>query len=392
MTGEELWALLPDTDAVIMRSLIFAEVQRIRTGNDPGARTLRSLWYSLAKPTLSRMGILDKKTSGGNPVDWPKLLSDHTADLVRDGVTTYQELRIIDGSRQRRPAASVTQTVAAVDLVGAHYPWLIIFTEKNTIWNVVANLARLYGVTAISGSGNPSLACTENVLDAIIEHRAYEARHPIGLLSFTDHDPDGHNIAKAQANQLQDLIGDYCSVYHRRLGLDPDQLSPADRAQNAYTPPGGPKFRKWYRETGGVDGRPLGLELDALSLRRVRRMFAEGIEEWIDISKRQSDLARAFVDLLAWEVLRSELELDDKLTAIMEAAKSGDVWRKLTTTAIPADLFKQAAIEGWDSVDPTATEWEGEPLFDCEDAVRDAMRKALDNKRPNTPPGARRGA
>jgi hypothetical protein len=377
MTGEELWALLPDTDAVIMRSLIFAEVQSIRDGNDPGPRTLRSLWYSLVKPALSRMGILDEKTEGGNDKGWADKLSVYMADLVRDGVTTYQELNIIDGSRQRRPAASVTQTVAAVDLVGAHYPWLIIFTEKDTIWDVVQRLARLYGVTAISGSGNPSLACTENVLDAIMGHEAYEERHPIGLLSFTDYDPDGYNIANAQEEQLRDLIGDYCQVYHRRLGLEPEQLTPGERAQNVYKPKGGPKFRKWYSETGGVDGRPLGLELDALSLRRVRRMFADGIEEWIDLDQRQADLTRAYLDLLAWEVLQSELELDDKLAAMLHAAKSGDVWRKLTRTEIPPDLFKQAAVAGWDSVDPTTTTLNNEPLFDCAADVKAAMREAL---------------
>lgn len=384
MTGAELWAeLLGEPDAVIMRSLIFADVQSIRAGNDPGERTLRSLWYSLVKPALSRMDILDKKTDGGNSVDWPGLLSDYAGDLVKDGVTTYQELRIIDGSRQRRPAATVTQTVAAVDLVGAHYPWVIIFTEKDTMWGVVRDLARLYGVTAISGSGQPSLACTENVLRAIWKHSEYCPGQPIGLLSFTDYDPHGYDIAQAQADQLEAIAGGRCPIYHRRLGLEPDQLSPEQRAQNAYKPPGGRKFRRWYRETGGVDGQPFGLELDALGLPRVRRMFADGIEEWIDTSDREADLPAALLDLLAWEVLRSGLQINAKLEAMKEAVTSSDVWPEILGAELPPDLFGRAAVTGWDSIDPTTTEVDGRPLYDCKDRVRRVMRRALEDLADN---------
>jgi hypothetical protein len=329
------------------------------------------------------MGILDKKTDGGNPVDWPGKLSDYTGDLVKDGVTTYKELRIIDGSRQRRTAATVTQTVAAVDLVGAHYPWLIIFTEKDTMWGAVRDLARLYGVTAISGSGQPSLACTENVLRAIWKHSEYCPGQPIGLLSFTDYDPHGYDIAEAQADQLEAIAGGRCPVYHRRLGLEPDQLSPELREKNIYKPPGGSKFRKWYRQTGGVDGQPFGLELDALPLSRVRRMFADGIEEWIDTSNRQADLPTALLDLLAWEVLRSGLQIDAKLGAMKEAVKSSDVWPEIVGADIPPDLFKRAAVTGWDSIDPTTTEVDGRPLYGCKDRVRQAMQQALEDLTDN---------
>lgn len=377
MTGEELRAALPDTDAVIMRSLIIAEVQRIRGGADQEPRTLRNLWYWMVKPALSRMGLLDKTTRGGNPIDWPGKLSDYTAELVRDDLTSYEELRIIDGSRARRPAAAVSHTVAAVQVVGAHYPWLIIHSEKDTMWGTLETLARLYGVTALSSKGQPSFACTANVVDAIRKSKAYNYNaHPVVLLSFTDYDPHGYSIAESQFAQLQEIAGDFCDVYQTRLGLFPEQLTPEQRQRNAYKPKR-KGLAKWYRQHGGVDGQPLGLELDALSLSRVRRMFAEGIEAEIDIRYRQADLSLALVELLAWEVLQVELELDRKLEEMKQAVKSDDVWRQVMDAELPEDLFRQAADAGWDSIDPTTTKVNGHPLFDCTDRLKTVMRKAL---------------
>ena len=41
---------------------------------------------------------------------------------------------------------------------------MILFTEKDTIWPEVENLASLYGVSAISGGGQPAAACTADVV------------------------------------------------------------------------------------------------------------------------------------------------------------------------------------------------------------------------------------
>ena len=46
------------------------------------------------------------------------------------------------------------------------------FTEKDTIWEEVAAVASLYGVSAISGGGFPSCACTENMVKAISRSKA----------------------------------------------------------------------------------------------------------------------------------------------------------------------------------------------------------------------------
>ena len=380
MTDRELRAALSHLkDSELMRSLILAEVARIRAGGEQESRTMRNLWYERVKPVLSRLGALNAKTRGGKDIDWPAKLSVYLAELVRSGETSYEELAIIDGSRQRRVSQEVSAPVVSVPVVGAHFPWLILFTEKDTIWPVLEDLASLYGVSAISGGGEPSLACTENTALLILRSENYKPGEPLVLLTLTDYDPAGYTIANAQYEQLRDMASSELEhlrvpVVHERLGLIPDQLTQEERAASAYEPKE-KGLAEWYATTGGVDGAPLGLELDALPLSRLRRMFAEAIESHIDLTKREQDLRRAFVDLIAWQVLSPAIER--MRAAMIEAVRSDGLWQRIESTEIPADLFSKAAIAGWDSIDPVSTNLRGRPLFDCIEDVRAAMSEAL---------------
>jgi len=373
MTDAELRATFGAlSNSTVIRALILAEVAKIRETGDARRRTMRNLWYDYVKPILSRAGRLNDTTRTGKDVDWDGALSKYLAEMVREGVTTYAELGIVDGSRQRQPATTITQQIAGVTLVGAHFPRLILFTEKDTIWGEVEALASLYGVSAISGKGQPSAACTENTLETILA-RAAQRGQPVILLSLTDYDPAGYGIAESQYRQLQEAARERCEVYHRRLGLTPEQLTPPQRAKNAYTPKDD-GLAEWYAATGGVDGRPLGLELDALPLEDLRAMFAIGIEEYVSLWRREEDLRRAFVDLLAWELLKPEI--DARLDLARAAVWGNGLGARINQTQLPADLLRQAAIMGLDAIDPREG-LDGQPLFDCAGEVREAMRLAL---------------
>jgi len=378
MSSDELQgALLGLKDSEVMRSLLMAEVQAVQDGAEREARTMRSLWYSLVKPALSRLGILDARTNGGKPVAWDRLMSKYLAELVRAGLTSYEELSIIDGSRQRQRAARVTRSIIdPVTLVGAHYPWLILFTEKDAIWGEVAALASLYGVSAISGGGKPSFACTENTVKAIQRSDVYRQGQDLVVLSLTDFDPSGYIIANAQFTQVQETARG-CDVRHVRLGLEPEQLTAEERAKSAYTPkPDG--LSKWYRETGGVDGQPLGLELDALPLSRLRGMFADGITDFVDLDARRTDLYYAFVDKLACELIKPTF--DAWRADAIAAVTYGDTWARVIGTDLPDRLFRAAAVAGWGQIDPTSTTWgDDEPLFDCVEEVKAVMWAALED-------------
>ena len=379
MTDQELrghLAHIPNSQVV--RSLLIAEVEAIRAGADREMRTLRGLWYSLVKPALSRAGILDKLTKKGKPTNWAADLSRYLGELVRIGETTYEELRIIDGSRSRQTATTVAQTIIDVDLVGAHFPWVILFTEKDTIWGAVRNLASLYGVSAISGGGEPSYACTENTIRAIMRSTTFQEARPerIVLLTLTDYDPFGYTISDAQYTQIAEAVesmGDECflpAVAKIRIGLEPDQLTQLERNTNAYTPKDR-CFDEWYAETGGVDGQPLGLELDALPLSRVRGMFADAIAQHVDLDRRRDDLRAAYVDLLACELLLPEF--NKKRRKLRAAIRADDLGQVIATTPIPDELFRAFAKEGWPSIDPV-TDYDP---FGCADQVREVMTAAL---------------
>lgn len=185
--------------------------------------------------------------------------------------------------------------------------------------------------------------------------------------SLTDYDPAGYSIARAQFVQVQETA--YCEVYHERLGLLPDQLTPEEWLRNAYEPKD-KGLAKWYAETGGVDGQPLGLELDALPLSRLRGMFAEGIEQVIDLDERRADLRSAFLDLIACELLRPDFEANRQ--ALQEAVKSNGLWDVITGTHIPDDLFRWAAVAGMNAINPLDLD-----LFNCASDVRAMMRGGM---------------
>lgn len=382
MTDLELQAAiggLPDTQ--VMRSLLMAEIETIRGGAERETRTMRNLWYALVKPALSRAGILNKTTRGGRPVEWDKKLSRCIAELVRLGETSYEELQIVDGSRLRATAVTLARTVATVPLVGGHFPWVILFTEKDTMWSEVQTIARLYGVSAISGSGQPSNACTENTIRAIVRGSTYKREQPrsITLLALTDYDPAGYIIANAQYSQIGEAVngldagerGELAQVQHIRIGLDPGQLTAEQRQANAYEPKD-QGLDEWYAETGGVDGQPLGLELDALPLSTLRRMFAVAIERHVDLDKRRADLRSAYLDLLACELLLPGF--DAQRRKLQATVRQNGLWRQIAETPIPGDLFRQAAVDGWQDIDPLIHYGD---LFGCADQVRAAMRAAL---------------
>lgn len=369
MSGSELrGAFGGESNAGALRGLIMAEVRDIRGGSNRDERTLRGFWYDYVKPLLSRLGLLHKLTSNNKPVDWDAKLSKYVAEQVRLGSTSYKELALVDGSRQKRVAKPADFGIAHVTLAGDHFPWVILFTEKDAAWGAVESVASLYGVSAISGGGVPSAVCTANTIEAILDHKN-SGDGPLVLLSLTDYDPAGYAIARTQHEQIKEVSRGR-PVEHVRLGLLPDQLTPAERAAKAYTPKED-GLAAWYAETGGVDGEPLGLELDALGLARIRAMFAAGIEQQVNTAPLWDDLRRAYVDLIAWDLLLPQVA--KQFDALRAAVWDGSLGQAIRDDTMPDELLQAAAAAGWDSINPKNTEFGGRPIFDHTNDVIGAM-------------------
>ena len=116
------------------------------------------------------------------------------------------------------------------------------------------------------------------------------------------------------------------------------------------------------------NGKPLGLELDALPLSRLREMFAETIHKHVDLDRRRDDLMQAYLDLLACELLLPEFSA--KRRALQDEIKSDGLWRRIVETDIPSDLFKQAARFGMNAINPITEDYD---MFGCADQVREVM-------------------
>ena len=106
----------------------------------------------------------------------------------------------------------------------------------------------------------------------------------------------------------------------------------------------------WVKKTGGINGQPLGIELDSLPLSRLRAMFATEIEAVIDINKRYNDLREGFIDLMACNQLLPEFE--KRRAALIDQAKSSGVWQDIKSVKLEPNLFSQAAIDGADWISP----------------------------------------
>ncbi|MFA7468120.1 MAG: hypothetical protein WCY82_07635 [Desulfotomaculaceae bacterium] len=305
MTREELRATFPQgtPNSYLMRSIIMNERDYSPVTYE---RTLRSMWYQVVKPTLDKLGLLSEKDQTEEALTrWDAELSRYTAELVRKGLLTYKDLYIVDQSRQRSNPSNV---FGVVDLqtygyqVGVSaYPNIIISTEKDTVYNILSDLAALFGCSCISGKGQNSLGAMEDLLRGM--GRCYEN---IFILTLTDYDPNGYYIADTFKNQVEDLrkaMGIKSVVHIERIGITPDQLSREEVEANKYTPKPA-NLEKWFKVTGGINGEPKGLELDALTPERIREIFVTSLKKYIDQGVYERIIKSAYIRKVALESIR----------------------------------------------------------------------------------------
>ena len=359
--------------AIVMRSLLMFEIERVRQSETPEPRTLRFLWYSLIKPALEKLGALQEEFYDETRVKnkdrqfeipkWDQKLSMYLSELVDQGITTYEQLGIVDGSRPRRSPCGQHIPVHTVSTVRP-YPNIILFTEKDTVFQVVEDIAAVFGIAALSGSGEPSHAATEHLVRSMVKNPNFGTSNKIWIFSLTDYDPSGYDIAKNLMEQVRKVASsfDILDVYHQRLGLIPEQLSPEEREENKYSPKG-KGLANWMIDTGGIDGEAYGLELDALPISRIRELFIEGIQSVMASEEPYyRDLKKALVDLLIFESLKGEIERRKR--EIYEAIDGDRLIEKLEKPVYSVAEFAQA---GYRSINPLE---EDADMFQIADTIR----------------------
>lgn len=299
--------------------------------------TVTNYWYKYVKPLLARVGIIAEETPG----DKVRLLRGYhnqiVAGMVKDGEITYRDLNIIDRSRQSMEATTE-----------ANNPDIICFVEKDAAYSVVKKLHEVYGVTVLEGHGMPSLAKVENILDHL---RDICYGKDLTVITFTDFNPAGWNIATAFANQVRNMWA--WGVKHYHAGLYLEQFNGRD-VSNLVEPIKGPDKQKinwveWLQDAGReayiVDGVAKGIELDALGSSEIYNCINGYILQNYDLAKLlnaleikyQQAVISSAIDTIADD--RSE-HINNEIARLEQARDSiyEDVQREVNE-ALAADYF-----------------------------------------------------
>lgn len=294
-------------------------------------KTIRQFWYSYVKPVISEAGLLDAKT------DWDDVLSDELGTIVKDYKRCrYVDLYIRDKSRMR------------IIATGQHYPEIILFVEKEGTFGDIENIPNLYGITAITGKGQPSIASVE---DLIIElNKVTSLRQHFLVFTLTDYDPAGYIIENAFLDHLRELgIPD---IEHYRIGMTPEMLTETEIRINKYEVTSeDKKTRKindaWLDTTGGIDGKLYGLEIECLEPMDVRRIFIERLAEVIDEEPYFDDLRNRVINEKAHEAVWGITEKfqSQLLTSLWReiASENGDYSDRIQ---FESESYHQQAVEG----------------------------------------------
>ena len=302
---------------VVIRSLLLNEHQRLQdSGLTPPVRTLRGLWYELVKPVLAKLDMLERVETADAE---DRLVGECLAELLRsdeqptEGEQTpaigHKSLGVVDGSQRHCPAAPAG--VPFVQLAGRRSPEVIIHLQRTSLWPILEDLAGFFGVSAVAGGGLAAFAAVEDLLAEIAGSSARKDPE-LRLLTITDYDPNGFHVAETIRDQLHALAPHFglAAVHMTRLGVVPEQVNDLNLATHPLEESLGTVARasRWMSATGGVGGQYLGIELDAVPVRRLRQLYADALCGLVAESDLVADAVRAVAEQVAAEHLQSQVE------------------------------------------------------------------------------------
>jgi hypothetical protein len=343
ISGEVLKQHLGDVKrSVLMRTIILNEKQFLKINYD---RSLRSFWYITVKPTLDKLGLITEVDQTEEALTrWDAELSRYMGELVRLGELTYSDLNIVDTSRRRANPSNIYDIVKlkiyGYQVTSREYPNIIICTEKDTVYAIIEDIASFFGCSCISGKGHNSFSAMEDLLRGM-----GSTDKDIHILTMTDYDPAGYYIADTFKKQVKDLresleiTGD---VNIERIGIFPSQLTPEELEMNKYTPKKNNRD-KWFKATGGINGKPKGLELDALEPDRIRNIFVTCLKKYIDPHEVSGFIKYSLLQKIILEAMAPKVE------DIIDEITYKEVQNVNLSVDIDTGLFKLAE-EGHDSL------------------------------------------
>jgi hypothetical protein len=220
-------------------------IWQAHTRKPPIEGNLRSFWYEFCLEPLSRAGISsDSETLYG-------IFSKTFAELVGvHRLFNYADFGFDDDRDNYRK-------------IGGRRRSTVVVAEKKGYLRTMKELHRRLGVTVTCLAGQPSLLSTEYLV------RGLRARR-VDLLFVVDYDPSGWMIARTFREQLA-VYG--VEVRSWELLIRPANFSKADLRRRSLPLAGGrymwEKNSDWFRATGGINGKMLRIEADAMPRSRL---------------------------------------------------------------------------------------------------------------------------
>lgn len=231
------------------------------------ATTHRDLWYKLV-PILFRAGYLKRAPLAVEPHSksaFFESIQKILAVLIQAGLLTYGELGFVDLHPDWRQ-------------IGARRPEVVLLVEKQSVAPYARRLVEEFGVSLMIVEGNAQLIAAEHFRDAYVK----VTRAPIVLIAYVDYDPAGWVAGRATADMLRFyglevpgavrfmITGDVFTAEEKELYAQ--ELSAKTQTIRTMN-------RRWVEETGGVDGKAMGIHSNHVEpFERVRELFRRALE------------------------------------------------------------------------------------------------------------------
>ncbi len=249
MPPREVRAWVGDDEDCLIANVVWDVARRRARGEllETYGRYHRGFWYVPLEPVLAHARFVRQERWATRDFSDPHYA--RYLDVVRKMVgelrlLTYREL----GFQESRP-----------DLrgVGALRPWVVLLGEKASLLDEVKEAARRFGFSWYIAGGDPGYVSTEFFADLVRGRR-------ILILAHVDFDPQGWDVARSFAKQLQrygvEVEGIRWLVVPSRFSRE--EIERIKLVIPAPTKGDRKKVRTWIRESGGVDGKGYRIHAD----------------------------------------------------------------------------------------------------------------------------------
>jgi hypothetical protein len=243
-----------------IKNVIWQAYERISEGKSPPIMgNIRTFWYLWVKPVLAH--IEDNAAAKTDPYDvMIRLFAEMVLDLK---LFRYSDFDFTDENWENRR-------------VGSTRPEVLVFAEKSGWIRFLRELHEELGVSILALGGAPSALTSEYTARDI--KTALKGDLTIRLIGIVDYDPSGHIIAAAFKDQLAATGLPNSSL---TTVINPSHYTEEEIQIFKFPLPKKEptKLQQWLKRTGGIDGKPYGLESESMPRERLRELIHELVVE-----------------------------------------------------------------------------------------------------------------